>query len=56
MNNKVGNEKGKENKVRESKVGIRKMCWLLPKKEMTLLLWNVSKWQNDSTIMERRGY
>ena len=34
-----------ENKVSEN--------WLLLKWEMTPLLWNVPKWKNDSTTMER---
>ena len=48
-------ERCKQNKVREIKV-VGKKCVDFYKKKMTLLLWNVPKWQNNSTTMERREY
>ena len=48
---KKGREMKREKSKRE-KSSYGKMCWLLLKREMTLLLCNVPKWQNDSITME----
>ena len=42
----------RENKVRDSKVGVEK-CRFLLKRKKTLLLRNILKWQNDFITMER---
>ena len=47
-------ERWREKKVRESKVGVGKCVDFSLKREMTILLWNVPKKQNDSITMERR--